>query len=137
MAKTKEQINYNMQKVKSKDSQIELKLRSALWEKGYRYRKNVKTVFGHPDIAFIGKKIAIFCDSDFWHGYNWEIRKLDFKTNQDFWYSKIERNMERDNEVNEKLKSEGWTILRFWGTDIKKNINYCINCIEKAVTAKC
>ena len=130
--KTKEQITYNMQQVKNKDSQIELLLRKALWDKGYRYRKNVKTVCGHPDIAFIGKKIAIFCDSEFWHGYDWENRKKDFKSHQEFWIPKIERNMERDNEVNEKLKSEGWRVLRFWGNDIKKDIRKCLSIQQEA-----
>ena len=122
-----------MQMVRNKDSAIELILRNALWTKGYRYRKNVKTVFGHPDIAFIGKKVAIFVDSEFWHGYDWEHRKADFKSNQSFWIPKIERNMERDKEVNEKLKSEGWTVIRFWGKDIKKNTEDCVLQIEEAL----
>ncbi len=134
--KTKEQITYNMKMVRNKDSKIELKLRNALWEKGYRYRKNVKSVYGHPDIAFIGKKIAVFCDSEFWHGYDWENRKNDFKSNQDFWIPKIERNIERDNEVTEKLQSEGWTVIRFWGKDITKRLNYCIDMIMKAIQEK-
>ena len=131
--KTKEQISYNMRMVRNKDSAIELLLRNALWAKGYRYRKNVKSVYGHPDIAFIGKKIAIFCDSEFWHGYDWEHRKADFKSNQSFWIPKIERNMARDKEVNEKLKAEGWTVIRFWGNEIKKNIENCIRTIEKTM----
>ena len=133
MAKTKEQIRYNMQMVRNKDSAIELLLRNALWAKGYRYRKNVKTVFGHPDIAFIGKRVAVFVDSEFWHGYDWDNRKADFKTNQAFWIPKIERNIERDKEVNEKLKSEGWTVIRFWGKDIKKNTEDCVLQIEEAL----
>lgn len=133
MNKTKEQISYNMRMVRNKDSAIELLLRNALWAKGYRYRKNVKSVYGHPDIAFIGKKIAIFCDSEFWHGYDWEKRKADFKTNQSFWIPKIERNMARDKEVNEKLGSDGWMVIRFWGNEIKKNLQNCIVIIEKAV----
>ena len=133
MTKTKEQIRYNMQMVRNKDSAIELILRNALWAKGYRYRKNVKAVFGHPDIAFIGKKVAVFVDSEFWHGYDWDNRKADFKTNQAFWIPKIERNIERDKEVNEKLKSEGWTVIRFWGKDIKKNTENCVLQIEEAL----
>ena len=132
MAKTQEQIHFNMQQIKNKDSHIELVLRKALWHKGFRYRKNVKTVYGHPDIAFIGKKIAIFCDSEFWHGYDWENRKNDFKVRQDFWIPKIERNNERDNEVNAKLLQEGWTVLRFWGTDIRKNLDDCVSVVEQA-----
>lgn len=137
MSKTKEQIRYNMQHVKSKDSEIELLLRKALWQNGLRYRKNVKSVFGHPDIAFIGKKVAVFCDSEFWHGYDWEHRKEDFKVRQDFWIPKIERNMERDKEVTEKLKADGWIVLRFWGNEIKTDVANCIDKIEKAVKQKC
>ena len=125
-----------MQRVKNKDSKIELSLRKILWEKGYRYRKNVKSVYGHPDIAFIGKKIAIFCDSEFWHGYDWENRKKEFRTHQDFWIPKIERNMARDIEVNEKLKADGWTVIRFWGEEIKHNLQDCIKQIEKAINER-
>lgn len=132
MKKTQEQIHYNMQQVKCKDSKIELLLRKALWQKGVRYRKNVKTVFGHPDIAFIGKKVAVFCDSEFWHGYDWERRKEDFKVRQDFWIPKIERNIQRDKEVTEKLESEGWIVLRFWGKEIKENLNDCVQKIVEA-----
>lgn len=133
MSKTKEQIHYNMQRVKNKDSEIELLLRKALWDKGYRYRKNVKSIYGHPDIAFIGKKIAIFCDSEFWHGYDWENRKNDFKVRQEFWIPKIERNIQRDIEVTSTLEQAGWTVLRFWGKDIKKNLDDCVSKIERAV----
>ena len=134
--KTPEQISYNMQQVKNKDSKIEVLLRKELWNRGLRYRKNVTRIFGKPDIAFIGKKIAVFCDSEFWHGYNWEERKKDFKSHQEFWIPKIERNMERDKEVNEKLTSEGWIVLRFWGKEIKKNTVQCADQIEKVVRGK-
>ncbi len=133
MRKTKEQISYNMKAVKSKDSQIELMLRRELWSRGLRYRKNSGKVFGHPDIVFMGKKVAVFCDSEFWHGYNWEERKKDFKSHQEFWIPKIERNMERDTEVTAKLQEDGWTVLRFWGNEIKKNTAQCADIIEKAV----
>lgn len=134
--KTQEQISKNMKAVKSKDSEIERILRKELWARGLRYRKNAKTVFGKPDIAFIGKKIAVFCDSEFWHGYAWEIYQEDFRSNQSFWLSKIERNMQRDIEVNNQLRSEGWTVLRFWGREIKKNTSACADIIEKAVREK-
>ena len=122
---TPEQRRKNMQAVRNKDSIIELSLRKALWEKGVRYRKNVTTVFGHPDLAFKGKKVAVFCDSEFWHGYNWAVKKKDIKTQREFWIPKIERNIERDHEVNEKLASDGWTVIRFWGNEIKKNTEAC------------
>lgn len=125
-----------MKAVKNKDSQIELLLRKELWSRRLRYRKNSNKVFGHPDIVFIGKKVAVFCDSEFWHGYNWEERKKDFKSHQEFWIPKKERNMERDAEVTAKLQEDGWTVLRFWGKDIKKNTAYCADIIEKAVQPK-
>ena len=130
---TPEQRRKNMQAVKNKDSQIELLLRKELWSRGLRYRKNVNRIYGKPDIVFIGKKIAVFCDSEFWHGYNWDERKKDFKSHQEFWIPKIERNMERDAEVTAKLESEGWTVIRFWGNEIKKNTAQCADIIEKAV----
>lgn len=130
-----EQRHKNMQAIKSKDSEIELLLRQELWARGLRYRKNVKTVYGHPDIAFIGKKVAVFCDSEFWHGYDWENRKNDIKSNKEFWISKIERNIARDEEVNDYLKSHGWKVLRFWGKDIKKNASDCADLIEKEVNS--
>lgn len=133
---TPEQRKKNMRAIKNKDSQIELLLRKELWSRGLYYRKNVNRIYGKPDIAFIGKKIAIFCDSEFWHGYNWEERKKDFKSHQEFWIPKIERNMQRDVEVTEKLQSEGWTVLRFWGNDIKKNVSQCADVIESFVRAK-
>ena len=132
MKKTQEQIGHNMRQVKSKDSAIELALRKELWHRGLRYRKNVKSIFGKPDIAFIGKKIAIFCDSEFWHGYAWEITQDEFQSRRDFWIPKIERNMQRDKEVNEKLRSEGWIVLRFWGKEIKRDACSCADIIQKA-----
>ena len=132
MKKTKEQISYNMQQVKNKDSKIEVLLRKELWSRGIRYRKNMNRIYGKPDIVFIGQKIAVFCDSEFWHGYNWEERKKDFKSHQEFWIPKIERNMERDVEVTKRLESEGWTVFRFWGNEIKKNVVGCADMIEAA-----
>lgn len=133
MSKTKEQISYNMKQIKNKDSKIEILLRKELWKRGLRYRKNTNKVFGHPDIAFIGKKIAVFCDSEFWHGFNWEEKKKEIKSNKEFWINKIERNMQRDIEVNTRLNEDGWTVLRFWGKDIKKDTAKCADIIEKAV----
>lgn len=130
---TPEQRHKNMQAIRNKDSDIELLLRRELWKRGIRYRKNVKTVFGCPDIAFIRKKVAVFCDSEFWHGFDWENKKHDIHTRRDFWIPKIERNMARDIEVTEKLQKEGWRVLRFWGKDIKNNIVSCADIIEKAL----
>lgn len=127
---TPEQRHKNMQAIKNKGTKIEVLLCKELWRRGLRYRKNSKSVYGHPDIAFIGKKVAVFCDSEFWHGYDWENRKNDIKSNQDFWVAKIERNMERDIEVNDYLKEHGWTVLRFWGKEIQKNLDGCADIIE-------
>jgi DNA mismatch endonuclease Vsr len=133
---TKEQRRKNMRAVKSKGSKIEQILGKALWKKGYRYRKNDKTVFGKPDFTFKRLKIAIFCDSEFWHGKDWKIKKYEHKSNIDFWHKKIERNIERDKEVNQKLLIEGWQVLRFWGKEIEKNTDFCVNTIENAINKK-
>lgn len=131
--KTAEQISYNMRQVRNKDSKIEVVFRKALRDRGIHYRKNVTNIIGKPDIAFKGLKIAVFCDSEFWHGYNWDERKNDFKSNQDFWIPKIERNMERDKEVNEQLEAEGWKVIRFWGKEILKNSDKCAEIVENAI----
>lgn len=136
MNKTPDQIHYNMSRIRNKDTKIEVKLRKELWSRGLRYRKNDSSIFGHPDIAFISKKVVVFCDSEFWHGYDWECRKNAIKTNREFWISKIERNMRRDVEVNEMLREQGWTVLRFWGKDIEKNLSDCADKIERTVREK-
>ena len=131
--KTAEQISFNMRRVKNKDSEIELMLRRELWARGLRYTKNDKRVTGKPDIVFSKKKVAVFCDSEFWHGHNWEIKQNDIKSNRDFWISKIERNMERDAEVNRSLSMEGWTVIRFWGKEIKTDVKDCADRVEEKV----
>jgi DNA mismatch endonuclease (patch repair protein) len=130
---TPEQRRRNMQAVRSKDSKIEVSLRKELYRKGYRYRKNCRTVFGNPDIVFVREKIAVFCDSEFWHGHDWENRKADFKSKQEFWIPKIERNIERDKEVTARLESEGYVVLRFWGKQIKKELGAVVTEIEYAI----
>ena len=124
-----------MSRIKSKDTSIEIILRKAVWQKGLRYRKNCKDIFGKPDLCFKGKKIAIFCDSSFWHGKNY-LEGERFKTNADFWEKKILRNIERDKEVNKKLKEEGWTVLRFWDKEIKNNLEQCIDKIVETYKEK-
>ncbi len=130
---TIEQRRRNMQAVKSKGSKIEVALAKALWEQGLRYRKNNKTVFGKPDLTFKKYKIAIFVDGEFWHGKDWETRKLDHKSNHEFWFKKIERNIERDSEVNQNLQNDGWKVLRFWGKEIEKSLQNCVNIIEQTI----
>lgn len=131
-----EQRHKNMQAVKNKDSEIEILLRQELWQRGLRYRKNVRNVFGHPDIVFIGKKVAVFCDSEFWHGFDWENKKNDIKSRRDFWIPKIERNIQRDQKVTEYLQGEGWLVLRFWGKEIKKHPKECADTIQKCLEGR-
>lgn len=123
----------NMQAVKSKDTGIEKMVRLCLYHKGYRYRKNYRKVFGNPDIVFIREKVAVFCDSEFWHGFDWANQEAQIKTNRDFWIPKISRNIERDIEVTDYLEREGWVVLRFWGKRIKSDLFSVINDIEAAV----
>lgn len=132
---TPEQRRKNMQHIKSKDTSIEIALRKALWKKGYRYRKNFKGLPGKPDIAITKYKIAIFCDGEFFHGKDWEVKKpkLMNSKNSDYWISKIERNMERDHENEQKLLFMGWTVIRFWGKEILKNTDDCMKVIEEAI----
>ena len=132
---TPEQRSKNMKAVKNKGSNIETMLQKELWHRGLRYRKNVKTVYGKPDIAFIGKKVAVFCDSEFFHGYDWENKKKEITSNRHFWIPKIEKNMARDKEVTEKLLADGWIVLRFWGNEIKRNLSQCADKIESVVKA--
>lgn len=123
---TSEQRRKNMQHIRSKDTAIEVKLRKALWNKGFRYRKNCKDLPGKPDIVLTKYKIAIFCDSEFFHGKDWEVLKLQLEkgNNSEFWINKISGNLERDDEVNKQLMFMGWTVIRFWGKDIiKKQMN--------------
>ena len=135
---TKEQRSKNMKHIHSKDTKIEILLRKALWDKGYRYRKNYKKLPGNPDIAITKYKIAIFCDGEFFHGKDWDIlsKKLENSNNGEFWINKISKNRKRDEEVNKKLWLEGWTVIRFWGTDIKKNLDECIAVVEETIFDK-
>lgn len=125
-----------MKRIKNKDTKIEILLRNELWKRGIHYRKNCNKVFGHPDIALLGLKIAIFCDSEFWHGFDWENRKNDIKVNRDFWISKIERNINRDMIVTETLKNQGWYVIRFYGKDILRNTSQCADKVERTINER-
>ena len=132
---TKEQRRKNMQHIRAKDTSIEVKLRKALWLKGYRYRKNYDVLPGKPDIVLTKYKIAIFCDSEFFHGKDWEVLKprLEKGNNSQYWISKISRNRERDDEINKRLLFEGWTVIRFWGKEIQNNVDECVRVIEETI----
>lgn len=124
-----------MGKIRSKDTSIEVQLRKALWHKGYRYRKNLKALPGSPDIVPTKYKIAIFCDSEFFHGKDWDVLKLRLKKgkNPDYWIKKIERNRTRDWENDKKLLFLDYTVIHFWGQDILKHTDECLQVIEEAV----
>lgn len=135
MSRDSTAISNNMRKIRSKDTSIELLLRKALWHKGYRYRKNYRALPGSPDIVLTKYKIAIFCDSEFFHGKDWEILKLRLEKgkNPDYWIKKIERNKKRDYENDKKLLFLGYTVLHFWGKDITKHTKECLQAIEESI----
>lgn len=128
---TKEQRRKNMQAIKSKGTKDEILLAKALWHRGYRYRKNNMTVYGRPDLTFKKNKVAIFIDSEYFHGKDWNKEKHRIKTNMEFWWEKIENNMQRDRRVNEQLINNGWKVIRFWSKEIRKNLANCVHLIEK------
>ena len=134
-ALTPEQRRKSMQHIRSKDTSIEITLRKALWHKGYRYRKNYKNLPGTPDIVLTKQRVAVFCDSEFFHGKDWEVKKpkLLKGTNPEFWISKIEHNMRRDIENDRQLLCMGWTVIHFWGSDIIKDTETCVQVIEEAI----
>jgi DNA mismatch endonuclease (patch repair protein) len=128
---TPEQRHKCMSNIHSSDTKPEVFFRQALWKWGIRYRKNVKDLFGTPDIAIKKYKIVIFIDGDYWHGNDWKKKKFSsqeelLSTYSDYWQKKIRRNIVRDKKVEKYYKSIGWTILRFWTSETDKNLNECI-----------
>jgi DNA mismatch endonuclease, patch repair protein len=124
---------------KKTDTTCEVRLRSALWRAGLRFRKNVATLPGKPDIVFPRARVVVFCDGDFWHGRNWDERRerLSKGSNPDYWVAKITRNMERDREYAESLEANGWKVLRFWETVIRKETEAVAGAIIDVVRARC
>ena len=133
---TPEQRSKNMRAIKGKNTKMELVLAKALWAQGIRYRKHDKSVFGIPDLSIKRIKIAIFIDSEYFHGKDWETNKYRIKTNRDFWWKKIEGNQKRDSVVNKILVDKGWKVLRFWSQDVHKNLNICINKILSEINSR-
>lgn len=133
---TSEQRSRTMQRIKGKDTKAEVKLRKALWQRGYRYRKNVKDLPGKPDIAIKKYKLAIFVDGEFWHGYNWAEKQHTIKRNRGYWLPKIERNMQRDRENTRQLQAKGWTVLRFWEQRLKKDFEQCLSMVIEAIESR-
>lgn len=115
-----------MGKIRGKNTKPELAFRKALYAAGYRYRIDYKKLIGKPDIALKKYKTVIFIDGEYWHGHNWKERKPKVKTNREFWIAKIERNMQRDKEVNEALRRLGYKVFRFWESEIKKELDRCL-----------
>jgi len=125
--------SYTMSRIRSKDTSIEVLLRKALWHAGIRYRKNYAKLPGTPDIAITKHQIAIFCDGEFWHGKDWESKKSRIQNNRDYWVNKIDRNIDRDNEVNRRICGNGWTVMRFWGNEIHDNLNGCVEDVQDVI----
>lgn len=133
---TPEQRRRCMQANRSRGTKPEQLLCHELWRRGYRYRKNVRSVPGSPDICFKSRKVAVFVDGEFWHGRDWESQRLRIKSNREFWYAKIERNKARDIRVNHRLRKLGWEVLRFWESEVRKNVGRCADQIEEVLRQK-
>ncbi len=110
-----------MQNIRSEGTVPERLIAAELRKRKIYFTKNVKTIFGRPDLVFRRKKVVVFVDSDFWHGHR--TRCIMPKSNIEFWKNKIKRNRRRDKEVNRELRKEGWTVIRLWESDIKKNLH--------------
>lgn len=136
MRKTKAQIAYNMSRVRSSGSKIERTLGLALWAAGIRYRKQYKKAVGRPDFAVVYAKVAIFCDSSFWHGRHWPDSAKDFKRHKDFWVAKIRGNIARDRKVNRQLTRDGWRVIRFWDNEILFNTDRCVKRVKKLLRSR-
>ena len=126
---TNEAVRRTMKGNTKKDTTIELTLRRALYKRGVRYRKNVKTILGTPDIAIKKYRLLVFCDGDFWHGKEYH----GVKSNSRYWDEKIKRNRERDLEVTIRLRDEGWTVLRFWESEIRNDLNGCVQKVLEVI----
>lgn len=129
-------VSYRMSRIRSTETGIEVALRRALFATGLRYRKNYRKVSGCPDIAFVGIKIAIFCDSSFWHGRDMPSLEKRLRTNKVFWLNKIGANIARDKRVDQALKESGWKVLRFWDEDIEHRLDRCVARITKEVAKR-
>lgn len=118
-----------MANIKSKNTKPEVAFRKKLWSLGYRYRINYKKLPGTPDIYLPKFKTIVFIDGEFWHGYNWEEKKQKIKSNRAFWIPKIERNMQRDIQINTTLNAMGYNVIRLWDWQIKENVDDCLNIV--------
>lgn len=120
-----------MRAVKAKDTKLEIAFRSALWKHGMRFCKHVKSLPGKPDIVFPSLRMSIFIDSCFWHGCPIHFRIP--KSNINYWEHKINRNRQRDEEINRKYKEMGWEIVRIWEHEIKEDLEKAVTKIQEIV----
>jgi DNA mismatch endonuclease (patch repair protein) len=133
MKRTKEEISYNMSKIKGKDTKPEMLLRRTLYKRGLRYNIHAKDLEGHPDIVFRKQRVVVFVDGDFWHGRDWTERKEDIKSNRAYWIPKIEKNISRDNEENIDLEKQGYQVIRLWETEIEKDPERCADIVKETL----
>lgn len=122
--------------IRATDTRPEIRLRKELWARGQRYRKNAAFLPGSPDLVFLGKKVAVFVDGDFWHGRNWPKRRERLKRNREYWIRKIEGNIARDKRVDRELEHSGWTIVRLWSTDIMKDASAAAERVEGVLATR-
>ncbi len=130
------EIRERMSKVKLKGGKAETLLAKALWHQGYRYRKNDKKLPGSPDIAILKHHIAVFVDGEFWHGKDWDTRKVRLKRNREYWIEKIEENMARDLRNDQLLIQSGWIPMHFWEKEVMKNLPACVTEIEETILSQ-
>ena len=135
MNRSPEEIRKIMSAIKSRNTKPELILRKELWRRGLRYRTNVRSLPGVPDIVFSRARLVVFCDGDFWHGYNWTLRGYksledELSHYSDYWATQIRKNVSRDSTVNQYLVNSGWTVLRIRESEIKKDIKRCGDKVE-------
>lgn len=137
MSRTPEITHKIMSAIKSKDTRPEILLRKELWHRGLRFQKNVKSLYGKPDIVFTHVRLAVFCDGDFWHGNNWAIRgygsfERELRRYSPQWSAKIKANVARDKIATDKLTADGWYVIRLWESNIKKDVKSCADQVEYA-----
>lgn len=116
-----------MSRVKTRDTAPELELRRALWAAGVRgWRLHPGQVAGRPDIAWLGRRVAVFVDGAFWHGHP------DYYWGQSgsFWDEKIDRNRSRDEKVTRELVEREWTVLRLWDFEVERDSPHCVELIR-------
>lgn len=133
---TTPEISLRMSRVRQRDTANEMRLRTRLWALGFRYRKNYRPLPGSPDVAFLGSRIAVFVDGEFWHGFDWPRAQHRIVRNRQYWIPKIEANILRDQRVDAELQRMGWIVLRFWSRRVSDDLNGCVDEIVEALEAR-